>query len=157
MLDAFLILCQYIWLKLFAVPMTGFNLPFCSQRPWLLMTFREHGYKVTLWWDCSLSSASRRKRLTPKAGKSPLQKNPQCCQSETREHAPALRLCCPPSPPHPLCARSLAQSGFPPSYNLDRHFPENRSSPGLDRILAILNQIHEGYLDFSVSPAFKCQ
>lgn len=39
-----------------------------------------------------------------------------------------------------------------PTCNLDRHFHENCSPLGVDRILAILNQIHEGYLDFSVSP-----
>lgn len=42
MLDAFLILCQYILLKLFAFSVAGFNLPFLIEHFSQIMTFQEH-------------------------------------------------------------------------------------------------------------------
>lgn len=120
------------------------------------MTFREHGYKVTLWWDCSLSSASHGKDHAPGAGESPLPKNPPALSIRSKRtttcHNPEAVL---PQALPTLSVFSLLQ--LSPTCNLDRHFHENCSPLGVDRILAILNQIHEGYLDFSVSPAFKCQ
>lgn len=133
--------------------MTGFNLPFCIQRSWLLMTFRKHKLQsyILVEWQPLLHA---------------LQKGTRTSEWGGRPLSPGQRGLPHPGLPlsHPLSQEPVQSQFGEAGISLSGSLP-CLSTPGNlgviancsvlsgDRIWEIWNQIHGWYSDFSGPPS----